>query len=192
MDWLEGAEHCSSVWDVLSESSAGRNDVIVYDGTGRHQAVSCALHLAEQGSAVQFVTIDDNIGLEMEYSARVVYRKRFAQNGVRSLIDHQLQSVEKRGNQLVAKFRHELTGSTTELAASHVVIERGTVPVDEVFSALRARSSNDGITDIDALLAGEAQKAGGEGFLLHRIGDAVSSRNVHAAVYDALRLCSAL
>ncbi len=191
-DWLDGAEHCTSVWDVLSESHLPKNDFIVYDGTGRHQAVSCALHLAEQGSSVQFVTMDDNIGLEMEYSARVVYRKRFAQNGVRSLIDHQLYAVQKRGNQLVARFRHELTGTTTELAASQVVIERGTVPVDEVFDALRARSANDGVTDIDTLLARKAQPTAQAGFALHRIGDAVSSRNVHGAIYDALRLCSAL
>jgi 2,4-dienoyl-CoA reductase-like NADH-dependent reductase (Old Yellow Enzyme family) len=192
IDWLDGAEHCTSVWDVLSDGSPARNDVIVYDGTGRHQAVSCALHLAEHGSNVQFVTIDDNVGLEMEYSARVVYRKRFAQNGVRSLIDHQLVSVQKQGNQLLARFRHELTGAHTDLAASQVVIERGTVPVDEMFHALRAGSANDGITDIDALLAREKQPVARAGFALHRIGDAVSSRNVHGAIYDALRLCSAL
>ena len=29
-------------------------------------------------------------------------------------------------------------------------------------------------------------------FQLFRIGDAVTSRNIHAAVYDALRLCSAI
>jgi hypothetical protein len=128
----------------------------------------------------------------MEYSARVVYRKRFAQNGVRSLIDHQLVGVQKQGNQLLARFRHELTGTHTELAASQVVIERGTVPVDDMFHALRATSANDGVTDIDALLARQAQPASRDGFALHRIGDAVSSRNVHAAIYDALRLCSAL
>jgi hypothetical protein len=32
----------------------------------------------------------------------------------------------------------------------------------------------------------------GGGHLLYRIGDAVASRNVHAAMYDALRLCSVL
>jgi hypothetical protein len=32
----------------------------------------------------------------------------------------------------------------------------------------------------------------GGAFELHRIGDAVTSRNVHGAIYDALRLCSAL
>ena len=30
------------------------------------------------------------------------------------------------------------------------------------------------------------------GYLLYRIGDAVSSRNIHAAIYDALRLCKSL
>ena len=29
-------------------------------------------------------------------------------------------------------------------------------------------------------------------FELHRIGDAAASRNVHAAIYDALRLCATL
>ncbi|HLZ78392.1 MAG TPA: hypothetical protein VKQ09_03555 [Sphingomonas sp.] len=29
-------------------------------------------------------------------------------------------------------------------------------------------------------------------FELHRIGDAVASRNVHSAIYDSLRLCMAL
>jgi 2,4-dienoyl-CoA reductase-like NADH-dependent reductase (Old Yellow Enzyme family) len=192
IDGLDGAEHCTSVWDALTDGNPARRDVIVYDGTGRHQAVSCALHLAERGSNVQFVTIDDGIALEMEYSSRAVYRKRFALNGVRSLIDHQLVGVTRHGNQLLARFRHELTGTHTELAAAQVVIERGTVPVDEVFHTLRPGSANDGITDIDALLARQAQPAQRDGFALHRIGDAVSSRNVHGAIYDALRLCSAL
>jgi hypothetical protein len=29
----------------------------------------------------------------------------------------------------------------------------------------------------------------GDGYLLFRIGDCVAQRNVHAAIYDALRLC---
>jgi 2,4-dienoyl-CoA reductase-like NADH-dependent reductase (Old Yellow Enzyme family) len=191
MDWLEGGEHCVSVWDVLADATTAKDDVIVYDGTGRHQAVSCALHLAEQGRAVQFVTLDDNIGLEMEYSARVIYRKRFAENGVRSTIDHTLTRVRQEGNRLVATFRHELTGTELELSAAQVVLEHGTIPVDDLYHALRARSANQGITDIDTLLDRRPQPKG-EGFELHRIGDSVTSRNVHGAIYDALRLCSAL
>ncbi len=28
-----------------------------------------------------------------------------------------------------------------------------------------------------------------KGYALYRIGDAVAGRNIHAAIYDALRLC---
>ncbi|HMK81400.1 MAG TPA: N-methylproline demethylase, partial [Xanthobacteraceae bacterium] len=106
-----------------------------------------------------------------------------------------LERVEPSGNGLLATFRHELTGAIMELRAPQVVIENGTIPVTEAFDALRVSSINRGITEIDALLAGAPQLAtppARGAFELHRIGDAVSSRSVHAAIYDALRLCMAL
>ncbi len=69
------------------------------------------------------------------------------------------------------------------------------MPADEVYRELRGGSRNLGVTDIDALLAGAPQPAGdnpGGDYRLHRIGDCVASRNVAAAVYDALRLCRTL
>ncbi|MBL8699289.1 MAG: FAD-dependent oxidoreductase [Alphaproteobacteria bacterium] len=191
VDWVEGAEHCTSVWEALSDATRVKDDVIVYDGTGRHQAVSCALHLAEHGRDVQFVTLDDNMALEMEYSARVVYRQRLAKHGARVTVDHALTKVRREGNRLVATFKHELIGTTLELSAAQVIVERGTIPVDDVFVGLRAASANNGITDNETLLAAKPQLASrkpGE-FELHRIGDAVTSRGVHSAIYDALRLC---
>jgi NADPH-dependent 2,4-dienoyl-CoA reductase/sulfur reductase-like enzyme len=193
--WLDGAEHCATVWQVLEDASRVKRDVLVYDGTGRHQAVSCALHLAERGHEVRFVTLDDNVGVEMEYPSRTIYRKRFAENGVHVTTDHVLTRVRPSGNRLLAIFRHELTGKELELTASQVVIEHGTVPVTELFDTLRSRSVNDGVTDIDALVERRpqvAERPSGGAFELHRIGDAVTSRNVHGAIYDALRLCCAL
>jgi hypothetical protein len=62
--------------------------------------------------------------------------------------------------------------------------------VDEVFHALKGQSSNAGVTDIEALISGRAQaEAGAARFELYRIGDAVSSRSIHAAMLDAYRLC---
>jgi 2,4-dienoyl-CoA reductase-like NADH-dependent reductase (Old Yellow Enzyme family) len=195
LSWLDGGEHCVSTWEVLENAGAAKDDVLIYDGMGRHQAVSAALHLAEQGRKIQFVTLDDMVGAEMEYNARVVYRKRFAKNGVVSTIDQSLLRVRPLGNRLVATFRHELTGEEMELSAAQIVLEHGTVPVDEVFTGLRPQSCNGGITDIDALVDGVKQRetppADGA-FELHRIGDAVTSRGVHAAIYDAARLCMVL
>jgi 2,4-dienoyl-CoA reductase-like NADH-dependent reductase (Old Yellow Enzyme family) len=194
-EWLDGAEHCASVWDVLTDRNLAKDDVIVYDGTGRHEAVSCALHLAEQGSQVRFVTIDNLVALEMGYHERVIYRKRFALNGIEVTTDSQLVRVRRSGNRLTATFRHELTGRETEMTAAQVVFEHGTVPVDELYQTLRARSANNGVTDLEALLHARPQLGAPPppgAFELHRIGDAVASRNVHAAIYDALRLCMAL
>lgn len=49
---------------------------------------------------------------------------------------------------------------------------------------------NLGAVDYDALIDGRPQtrKGGPEGFQLFRIGDAIEARNIHAAIYDALRL----
>ena len=115
-------------------------------------------------------------------------------NGAKVTIDHALTRVRPQGNRLVATFRHELTGQEMELTASQVVVENGTIPVGDVFTALEGRAANQGVTDIDALLAKRPQLGGpppAGGFELHRIGDAVTSRNVHGAIYDAMRLCLA-
>ena len=42
LDWIEGAAHCTSVWDVLSGAVSPGEDSIVYDGTGRHAALTAA------------------------------------------------------------------------------------------------------------------------------------------------------
>jgi hypothetical protein len=71
-----------------------------------------------------------------------------------------------------------------------VVVEHGTVPVDELYFALRPGSSNQGEVDHPALIADRPQQIvrNPEGrYQLFRIGDAVASRNAHAAIYDALR-----
>ena len=70
-------------------------------------------------------------------------------------------------------------------------MEHGTLPPSELYDALRPPSRNLGEVDHPALLAGRPQQVvrNPEGkFQLFRIGDAVASRNIHAAIYDALRL----
>lgn len=191
LSWLEGGDLCHTPWDVLADPTKAKDDVIVYDGTGRHEAVSTALHLAEQGRKVRFVCIDDNMATEMAYSERAVYRKRFGLNGIDILRDNAIRHVRRRGNGLVATFRNELTGTETELTAAQVIVEYGTAPVNDVFEALRMRSANKGVTDIEAMMSRMPQlPVPGEAgtFTLHRIGDAVTSRNVYSAIYDAFRL----
>jgi len=49
------------------------------------------------------------------------------------------------------------------------------------------------VIDIDALLGSSSQpRCRDSGFELYRVGDAVSSRSLHAALLDAYRLCVSL
>jgi hypothetical protein len=58
-----------------------------------------------------------------------------------------------------------------------------------LYFALKPGSANGGAVDYPALLAGQVQPGATDGrYQLFRIGDAVSARNTHAAIYDALRL----
>ncbi len=191
LDWLDGAEHCTSVWDVLDGGAPAAQEVLVFDGTGRHEALACADQLAAAGCKVTLATRDERVAIEMSYVERVVWRKRLYERGIELVFDQGLTKVERHHNRLRATLVNELTGEPTHRIVDKVVVEHGTVPVDEVFQGLRAQSANDGVTDIAALLNGARQpKAARNGaFELYRIGDAVASRSIHAAIYDALRLC---
>jgi N-methyl-L-proline demethylase len=76
-----------------------------------------------------------------------------------------------------------------------VVVDHGVLANDELYHELVPMSSNAGEVDHEALLEGRSQtvirNADGR-FRLFRIGDAVAGRNIHAAIYDALRLCKDL
>lgn len=190
---FEGGELCNSVWQVLSGEVQAKTSVLVLDEIGRHQAVSCADHLAEQGNKVTLATIDDRIAVEMGYAERVVSRKRLYELEVEMLCDVKVKSVHRRGNVLSAKLLNELTGKTTTITADQIVAETGTQPVDEVFHDLRKGSLNDGVTDIEKLLDGKPQVSDNlQGYTLHLIGDALTCRSIHAAILDAYRLAVCL
>ena len=190
-------EHCVNTWDVLGGHTSTAENVIVYDGTGRHEAISCAQFIAAQSAHVEFFTIDAMPAAELGYAERPVHRKKMYELGVPMHTDSVLQSVEPHGNRLRAVFRNDLTDTTTEWLTDQVVVEQGTVPADEVFHELKQKSANDGYTDIDALLNCKPQPhaepgARANNFCLYRVGDAVSSRSLHAALLDAYRIAVAL
>ena len=186
-----GAELCLSLWDVLDMPSMAAGDIVIHDGTGRHAAPLTAVHLASLGDKVRFVAHDPWIAPEMEPHARIIYRKEFAERAIPVWTEYELTEVAAGGAGRRASFRHRLTGQVLELDARAVAVDFGTMPMNDLFAELRPHSSNDGVTAIEAMtgpLGFSPRPAAG--FELHRIGDAVTSRSVHAAMLDALRLCA--
>jgi thioredoxin reductase len=185
---LGGEELCLSTWDILSGDVKPGQRVLVYDGTGRHEALSCAEFLADKAATVTLAIIDDRVGAEMGYAERASHRKQVYLKRIKVETDLVLKSVQRRGDGLLATLVNDLTDEPVEIEADQVVVERGTFPVDEVFLELKDDAANRGITDIE-----QPVQAGDAGaYLLYRIGDAVSSRSVHAALLDAYRIAIVL
>jgi 2,4-dienoyl-CoA reductase-like NADH-dependent reductase (Old Yellow Enzyme family) len=193
IDLAQGNELCVSTWDVLTGQIALAGDVLVYDGTGRHPGPLVVERAKAAGAHIEYVSIDAQLAEELTYVERVRWKKQFLQLGIQPTFETRLHRVERRNNRLLATLVNELSREESEISVDHVVVEQGSIPGDESYAQIRGRSSNDGVTDLEAMVRAAPQPRTGEGgFELHRIGDAVSSRNIHAAMLDALRICSAL
>jgi 2,4-dienoyl-CoA reductase-like NADH-dependent reductase (Old Yellow Enzyme family) len=188
-----GADLCVSTWDVLTGQVGLSGDVLVFDGTGRHPAPLAAERAVEMGGRVNYVSIDAMLAEELTYAERVRWKQLFLKYAIQPITETRLASVKRCDNRLEAMLVSDLTRQITTVVVDHVVVEQGSMPMAEVFERLRTRASNEGVTDLDAMVAARPQPPGAsQGFELHRIGDAVASRNINAAMLDAVRICSAL
>lgn len=193
IDLRQGNELCRSAWDVVTGQVPLSGSVLIFDGTGRHPGPLAAEHAKDAGTDVLYVSIDAQLAEELTYAERLRWKKRFLQLGLRPTFETQLVAVKRRENRLEALMVNQITYEETRIVVDQVVIEQGSVPMDQVYFDLRNHSANDGVTDLEALVKAAPQpRPRRSGFELHRIGDAVSSRNIHAAMLDAMRICSAL
>jgi len=191
----DGEALVATSWDILSGDSKPGENVLLYDDNGGHPGLQAAEFLAEAGSRLELATPERFFAPEVGGLNHVPYARCFQKHDVRITINTRLRSVRRKGNKLAAVLGSDYADVTRDLLVDQVVVEHGTLPLDEIYFALKPESRNLGETDYRALIAvrpQEAMRNPGGTFQLFRIGDAVSSRNIHAAIYDALRLCIAL
>ncbi len=186
-----GADLVTTSWDLLSGSTKPAGTVLLYDDEGGHAGMTAAEFLARSGASLEVVTPERALAPEVGGTNYPVYFRALSQADARITLNLRLERVERDGNALVARFSDDYGKRIVERRAEQVVVEHGTLPNAELYFALKELSANRGEVDHGALIAGRPQDvrthpAGT--FTLWRIGDAVSSRNIHAAVYDALRL----
>jgi 2,4-dienoyl-CoA reductase-like NADH-dependent reductase (Old Yellow Enzyme family)/thioredoxin reductase len=190
-----GNELVVSSWDILSGDVKPAGEVLIYDDNGAPPAMQAAEFIAEAGSKLEIVTPERFFAPEIGGLNHVAYARCFKEHGVAITINTRLLAVRREGNRLVATLGSDYTAMTEQRLVDQVVVEHGTRPLDELYFALKEGSVNRGAVDYQALIAGRPQALRtnpGGAYQLFRIGDAVSSRNIHAAIYDALRLCKDL
>ena len=194
-DVVEGAQHAVSVWNILSRDVLPGKNILVFDDHGQHQAASAAEFLVETGSAVEFVTPDRSAFIDLGPTNAAIHFRNLYKHNVQFRMNWRLVSIQPEHDLLLAVLRNEYSKTEEVRRVDQIVIEHGTCPNDRLFMDLRNASRNVGETDIGALLKGQPQPWNNDqagGYQLFRIGDAVTSRDIHAAILDARRLCKDL
>lgn len=189
-----GADLAVSSWDILSGRVAPARNVLLYDVTGEHQGLTAADFMAERGALVEIVTPDQMIGESVGGTARIHFMKRLHAAEVIMTPSQYLSAIYLEGNKTIAVLREYHTDREEEREIDQVVLELGTMPADSLYQALRPDSLNGGELDFAAFTTLAPQTIvsnPGGAYRLYRLGDAVYSRNVHAAIYDAARLMRA-
>lgn len=186
-----GNELVVSAWDIISGDAKPGTNVLIFDDAGDHAALQAAEFLATAGARVEIMTPDRSFAPEVMAMNLVPYMRCLQKLDVTFTVTYRLEAVEKSGNELVAHVGSDYGGISKQRTFDQVVVNHGTIPLDELYFELKPFSSNLGEIAHDQMIAGEPQSVvrNAEGkFQLFRIGDAVAARNTHAAIYDALRL----
>jgi N-methyl-L-proline demethylase len=184
-----------SAWDILSGDAAAGENVLVYDDAGDPPGLQAAQRIAEGGGRVEIVTPDRSFAPEVMGMNLTPYVRALQAHGAVFTVTWRLRSVRRDGNGLVAVLGTDYGPATQERRVDQVVVNHGTRPLDDLYLALKPLSRNLGAVDYAALVAGRPQAVDRNPagrFRLWRIGDAVESRNIHAAILDAFRLARVL
>jgi len=164
--------------------------VLIYDDNGNYPGMQAAELIANAGSELEIVTPERMFAPELGGLNHAGFARILQRAGARITINTRVLSVRREGNKLAATLGSDYGPRTEERLVDQVVVEHGTLPLDELYFALRPGSVNLGEVDHRALLEGRPQsivRNPDGAYRLMRIGDAVASRNIHAAVFDGLR-----
>lgn len=190
-----GGECVVSAWDVIAGAVSLAGDVILYDDDGTHSAMTAAELLARAGARVEIVTPERTLGVDVGGMNLVPYARAFNETDTRITLNQRVCKVVREGERLRVEIGSDHSAHRNLRQVDAVVVDHGVLANDELYHALRPGSRNLGEVDYGALVAGAPQQVvrNPHGrYRLFRIGDAVAGRNVHAAIYDALRLCKEL
>jgi len=189
----EGADLAVSSWDILSGDVKPAEDVLMFDDNGAHPGMAATEFIADTGAQLELVSPERFFAPEMGGLNLVPYMQNFVSKGVKITTMTRVRALRRQGNKIKAVLWSVYTERDAgERLVDQVVVENATSPLADLYFDLKEESVNRGEVDYPALIAGHPQtiRTIPDGrFQLFRIGDAVASRNIHAAIYDALRLC---
>ena len=188
----EDLENVYTSWDILSGDVKLSDNILIYDEAGDHTGMQSAEFAIKEGATVEFMTPDRLISSEIMGMNLTPYLKNLQNKKITYSIAKRLLDVSIKGNKLNAVIGSDYDENFKYNSSyDQVFLNYGIKPLDDLYFSLVPYSKNKGEIDYNKFINGEEQdiiKSDNNKFNLFRIGDAVSSRNIHAAIYDALRL----
>ena len=187
-----GGELSVLSWEIISGEVKPAEHVLLFDDNGAHPGMTAAEVIAATGSQLELVSPERFFAAEMGGLNLVPYMKSFTKHGVSITTMTRVRALAREGNKIRVTLWSPYTQSDCgERIVDQVVVENGTTPLADLYFNLKEYAVNRGEVDHLALIEGRPQRisVNQQGkFQLFRIGDAVASRNIHASIYDALRL----
>jgi pyruvate/2-oxoglutarate dehydrogenase complex dihydrolipoamide dehydrogenase (E3) component len=164
---------------------------LVFDEAGDHAGLQASEFIANSGGKVEIMTADRTFAPEVMGMNLVPYMRSLQKKDVIFTVSYRLEAIRRDNNRLMAQIGSDYGGISFEREFDQIIVNDGTRPLDDLYFELKPLSRNMGAVDYDAFIDGKPQKLvrnRESAFELYRIGDAVSARNTHAAIYDGLRL----
>ncbi|OJY37488.1 mycofactocin system FadH/OYE family oxidoreductase 2 [Pseudonocardia sp. 73-21] len=159
--WAAGLDHVVDVRHVLAGDAAPSGRVLIPDELGFHQATSVAELLAARGCSVEIMTPGMVVGQDLGITLDMEnFHRRAAAAGIALTTDRMV--VGARAGVLVDVLHHTV-GATEERRYDWVVCASPPRPDDALWHAVR-------------------------GVPVHRIGDCLAPRRVHAATVEGARV----
>ncbi len=164
--WAAGLGRVVDVRDVLTGRVRPAGDVLVYDELGFHQATSVAELLAGRGCAVEITTpgmvVGQDLGLTLDME---LFHRRAHAAGIMLTTDRVIVDAAADEGKVVVTLLHHTVDELHPSRYDWVVCAVPPTPEDGLWHALR-----------------------GHGIPVHRIGDCLAPRRVHAAIAEGERV----
>jgi 2,4-dienoyl-CoA reductase-like NADH-dependent reductase (Old Yellow Enzyme family)/thioredoxin reductase len=193
---VSGAEHMVSAWEIVGGDVKPQGEVVFYDDDSGHSAMTTAELIVNAGCSLEIVTPERGIGVDVGGLNLVPYLRALNEADARITLNRRVRSITRRPDgRLDVIVGSDHSPVTHVRTVDMVVGDHGVTPNDDLYHQLVPGSANLGELDHDAFVEGRPQTVATNpagSYRLFRIGDAVEGRNIHAAVYDALRLCAPL
>lgn len=188
----QGNDLAVTAWDILSGDVKPGQNVLIYDDTGDHAALQAAEVVAATGARVELMTRDRGVSPEVMGMNLVPYMRTLQDKDVVITVARRLLGLSRVGNMIEARIGTDYSAHSYTASFDQVIVNQGITPLDDLYFDLKPQSRNLGELDHTVLTGGTGpvfpQTNPSGGFDLYRVGDAVSGRNTHAAIYEAMRI----